>query len=184
MFLINLLPASAELIPFTTMLSFIDEELSVELVNVSDVKEHIQNEMHIRVTRNTFNPVNKIEAEIFGYLRLRNNITGRTIHFMIPLSKDITIHGINNNELVTKFAETSTVVAVRITENHLPVIPSTEYIKDATPYFTDGTYINFAAGYSQLALVDGLGEDAKELHVFFEGLKMPLQGVEVDVKNS
>lgn len=182
MFLINLLPASAELIPFTTTLSFIDEELSVELVNVSDVKAPSQ--MHIHVTRNTLNPVNKIEAEIFGYLRLRNNITGRAIHFMMPLSKDITIHGINNNELVTKFAETSTVIAVRVVENHLPVIPSTEYIKDATPYFTDGIYINFAAGYSQLALVDGLDEDAKELHVFFEGLKMPLQGVEVDVKSS
>lgn len=159
---IHLIPADKEFEPIQgAHLGFIDTALHVNLDSEGEV-------LTVKVDRDVFNPSIQYTADIYGYLRLYNHITRKSVYFLTPVSKQLTVHALNNNDLVTKFAEVNSLITVRIMENHLVNYPKTQEDKQDY-YFVDGLYTTFAVDYTQLALVDSLEKDAKVLHVFHQG---------------
>ena len=157
---IHLIPADKEFEPIQgARLGFIDTELRVSLESADDI-------LSVKVERDVFLPSVQYTADIYGYLRLYNHISHRTAYFLVPVSKQLTAHALNNNDLVTKFAEVDSLITVRIIEYHTkPQEDKPVY------YFNDGVYTAFDANHTQLALVDSLEKDAKVLHVFHEGVE-------------
>lgn len=159
---IHLIPADKEFEPIQgARVGFIDTALRVSLESADDI-------LKVKVERDVFLPSVQYTTDIYGYLRLYNHISHRAAYFLVPVSKQLTVHALNNNDLVTKFAEVDSLITVRIMENHLVVNPKTQEGKQ-NYYFVDGLYTTFAANHTQLALVDSLEKDAKVLHVFHQG---------------
>lgn len=153
---ITLIPAEFNHEPTQMAFNFIDTAITNEMGAQGE-------EVQTTIERNTHDY--DIKAKSWGALRVRCTLTGREIHFMMPVYEGTTVHAVNNNEWLAMFDQASTIVSFKLTENiHLRNKDGEEVLA-----FIDGKYLSMSILHTEVALVDSLQKDANIIHLFYKG---------------
>lgn len=100
-------------------------------------------------------------ANMWGYLRLHCNLTGRNVFWEMPVTEGLAATSINQSDLVGQFADPM----VKL----VSVFTKTEHMIESLLIFESREAEVFSKEYASLALVQAQDNGYKTVHVFHKG---------------
>lgn len=137
-------------------INFMDLSINNKLEQGENAKE-----LHTTIERNI--PSHGIIVDAWGLLSIRCSLTGRSIHFLMPVFDGTTVHAVNNNEWLALFDQADSLVNFKLKKNiHLQTADKDELA------FVDGEMMTFSVPHTTVELID---DNAEVIHCFHKGSK-------------